>query len=78
MEYSDREFYKRFMRDYNKLHRACPKCGSTRYTVTLVPFPFDFKDPYSYKDENLCKCINCGDVHIFHNRIEVKKEQDEN
>lgn len=61
--------YEKFMMDYNKQHKLCPKCKSDSYSSTCVGYPFYHDDKEGYKDLNRCKCIKCGDTHIRHERV---------
>lgn len=61
------------MDKYNKRHAVCPKCGSTLHSTTLVGYPMYSDKRKEYKDLNDCVCFNCGDKHIRHDRISIKK-----
>ena len=63
-----RKAYEMFMSKYKSEHLCCPKCGATEYRTTLVAYVFNHESPESYKDENACTCMGCGDKHIFHDR----------
>ena len=54
------DIYTRFMRQYDNLHRCCPKCGFYKYESTLLGYVFDEEHPEEYKDKNRCTCLNCG------------------
>lgn len=56
-------------KEYEKQHKACPKCGSEDYTTTLAGYTFNIEHPESYKDLNDCTCHNCGDKHLRHDRV---------
>lgn len=60
--------YSKFMKEYRTAHRACPKCGNTSHTTTLVAYILDMSRKDAYKDMNKCECI-CGDVHTVHDRV---------
>lgn len=62
------EEYNDFMREYHAKHKHCPKCGCTEHTSSLLGYVLysDRKD--EYKDMNRCRCTNCGDTHITHDR----------
>ena len=64
--------YDEFMKEYEKLHKFCPKCGGENYSVTFVGYPLDLKKKDKYKDLNTCVCSECGDKHIVHDRIPLK------
>ena len=64
-----RSEYDEFMDKYEKDHALCPKCGSDDFSTTLVGYMFDREHPEDYKDENECVCSDCGDKHIFHDRV---------
>lgn len=57
-----------FFRVYDLLHEVCPKCGSDNYESTCVGCLLI--DPETYKDENDCTCLDCGDQHIVHDRVQ--------
>jgi hypothetical protein len=61
--------YEKFMDDYNEKHKFCPKCGSESHSTTLVGFPLIREKEEEYQDKNYCKCLGCGDSHIFHDRV---------
>ena len=61
--------YDEFMLDYNELHAACPKCGALAHSTTLVSYIVNMDEPGEYKDKNKCRCSNCDDIHIVHNRV---------
>lgn len=67
--------YKKFMEQYNKDHRLCPKCGSEKHTETYVGYVSNHDNPEDYKDKNYCECLNCGDVHIKHDRVKSFEEK---
>lgn len=62
-----------FREQYKKDHEACPKCGHTGHSSTLVGYVLDLNNKESYKDGNQCVCSNCGDKHIYHDRISKEK-----
>ncbi len=57
-----------FMKQYNKDHECCPKCGETSHSTTFVGFIYYADSPEEYKDRNNCTC-RCGDKHEFHDRV---------
>lgn len=63
------ELYIRFMRQYDNLHRCCPKCGSYKYEATLLGYIFDEEHPEAYKNKNQCTCLNCGWKGIYDERV---------
>ena len=67
-----RDIYKTYMEKYNKEHAACPKCNALFCSITLVGYPFTSEHPDGYKDKNRCVCLNCGDIHIKHDRVPKK------
>ena len=69
-----RDEYDIFMGKYEEDHQCCPQCGSELYRTTLAGYPLDMNNKESYKDENICTCCDCGDVHIRHDR---KPKEDE-
>ena len=65
--------YDKFMKEYKILHKCCPQCGSDGgFSTTLMGYMFYTDDPSSYQDKNACKCMSCGDHHIYHDRIPKK------
>jgi transcription elongation factor Elf1 len=60
---------KAFREKYREDHACCPKCGSLSHSTTLVGYVLNWDDRQNYKDLNRCKCGNCGDVHITHDRV---------
>ena len=68
-----RKEYREFMDNYNLQRKACPKCGSTSYSTTLVAYIMFSDNREAYQDKNACECLNCGDKHIFHNRVPATK-----
>jgi hypothetical protein len=42
--------------------------------TTLVGYIFDLNKAEEYKDKNNCTCSDCGDEHIYHDRVPVKQE----
>lgn len=63
--------YDVFMKEYHRLHEACPKCGATAYSSTYAGYILNMADTESYKDENSCVCSECGDRHITHDRVPI-------
>lgn len=61
--------YEKFMSEYESKHEACPKCGSLAYSTTLMGFVVNMDNKESYKDRNTCTCMDCGDRHIMHDRV---------
>lgn len=61
--------YEEFMERYNRWHECCPECGATEHRSTLMGYIYNSDDPDSYKDENKCECLKCGDKHIRHDRV---------
>ena len=68
-EKKEKQEYDRFMKDYKENHKYCPVCFRESYNITLVGYIFNLQQKDSYKDLNLCECINCGDKHTFHERV---------
>ena len=67
------ETYNKFMKEYKILHECCPNCGSDgSFMTTLVGYIFHTDNPSSYKDKNACTCMECGDKHIYHDRVPKK------
>ena len=64
--------YNKFMKDYDKLHKYCPRCGHEHYVSTLMAFTLDLNNTENYRNENNCTCNKCGDKHIVHDRVENK------
>jgi hypothetical protein len=63
---------KEFLKKYNEEHLCCPNCGSELHSTTLIGFVMDINNPELYKDKNKCKCCECGDNHITHDRVPKK------
>lgn len=63
--------YDAFMKEYNSLHKCCPKCGSEPHMTTLVGYLLDLDHTEDYKDLNRCTCTKCGDSHTMHERISI-------
>lgn len=61
--------YDRFMEEYDRNHACCPKCGSIEYMTTLVGYVLNLDKKDEYKDKNRCRCGDCGDTHITHDRV---------
>jgi hypothetical protein len=64
---------KLFYREYKSLHKCCPNCGSEGYMTTLLSFALDMDKMDDYKDTNRCTCTDCGDIHIYHDRVPSSK-----
>jgi hypothetical protein len=43
-------------KDYKENHRACPNCGSSRYSTTLLPLRYKND---KYEDHNNIRCSDC-------------------
>lgn len=69
LEDTPSEEYTRFMDNYKIEHQCCPKCGSTSHWSTLWGYMWDSSSPETYQDKNQCKCSDCGDKHITHERV---------
>ena len=67
------QVYEKFMKQYDNKHELCPKCGSKEHISTLMGYLFDRNNKDDYKDLNTCNCLNCGDVHTFHERISISE-----
>ena len=67
-----REDYESFMKEYRRLHAACPKCNATQHTSTLVGYIMYSDRRDEYKDLNRCDCKGCGDKHTYHERVPIK------
>ena len=65
--------YKEFMDAYRIKHEVCPNCGQKAHMTTLIGFIFNSSKPEEYKDLNNCTCVNCHDVHTYHERISIKE-----
>jgi pantetheine-phosphate adenylyltransferase len=63
-----------FRKEYRKQHKLCPKCGSDKYSTTLVDYLLVTGEEDRYKDLNNCKCLDCGDKHTAHDRVETFKK----
>jgi transcription elongation factor Elf1 len=63
---------KAFKLRYYADHNYCPKCGHDNCVSTLAAYPFEPNDPTSFKDENICSCGKCGDVHKVHDRVKTQ------
>jgi len=61
--------YNKFMDEYRKLHKLCPKCGVMGHSTTLMGYPLIEGKRDEYKDLNNCVCSNCGNHHTTHERI---------
>lgn len=66
--------YDEFMKEYCRLHAACPKCDSKKHYITLMGYVLNMSDKESYKDKNSCTCLNCSDIHTTHERVEFKNK----
>lgn len=69
---------KKFYEEYKLKHKFCPKCGCEKYSTTLVGYVLNIDKVDEYKDLNVCKCLNCGNTHVMHDRIEnnnIKKKK---
>src|SRR4051812_48608203 len=64
--------YDSFMKEYNKQHMCCPKCGAESHMTTLAGYVLNLDKPEAYKNLNRCDCIACGDVHTAHERVPKK------
>ena len=60
----------KFKKEYKLKHQFCPKCGHSSCTTTLVAYVLYLDKKEDYKDLNRCECLNCGDRHSAHDRIE--------
>ena len=65
--------YEDFMKNYNNLHKCCPKCGSERHSTTLMCYALNMEKKEEYKDLNTCICSDCKDRHRCHDRIPKKE-----
>jgi len=63
------EEIEKFREEYKKDHKCCPKCGALSHSSTLAGYVFNIDKKEEYKDKNRCKCSECGDVHITHDRV---------
>lgn len=60
-----------FLKDYAWEHCRCPRCGSARVDMrTLIGFVVYTGDPKSYRDNNSCKCGNCGWSGTVHDLVD--------
>lgn len=59
-----------FLKEYHRKHKLCPKCGSEKYNTTLVGYPLVAGEEDKYKDLNIYTCLDCGDRHTAHERVE--------
>jgi hypothetical protein len=66
---------KLFYKEYKSLHKCCPNCGSEGYTTTLLGIAFYIDKMDDYKNINICTCEQCGDKHIYHNRVPSSKQK---
>ena len=67
------DWYDNFMKKYNADRKCCPKCGATGHSTTLVGYILVKGKEDEYKDKNGCVCSECGDSHIFHDRVPKKE-----
>lgn len=58
-----------FIDKYKEHHKYCPKCQSGEYSTTLMGYIVNHDKLDEYKDLNECICTNCGNQHIYHERI---------
>jgi hypothetical protein len=65
--------YNKFMKKYRSAHEACPRCGDTSYSTTLIGYPLVAGHEDEFKDLNICICTNCKDRHTGHERISKKE-----
>jgi len=66
----------KFLKEYEENHKCCPKCGSEKYSTTLMDYILDVQYPEKYQDKNNCECLDCGFQHLAHDRVENKNEKD--
>ena len=64
--------YDDFMKKYREEHKYCPNCGHDSCSTTLMGYIFNMGKPEEYQDKNRCQCTECGDVHIYHDRLSQK------
>lgn len=69
-----RKIAEEYQDKYHKDRACCPVCGSKTYTTTLVGYTLNVDSPELYKDENDCTCHDCGDKHIYHDRVPMKRK----
>jgi hypothetical protein len=60
-----------FYEEYKKLHMCCPECGSLKYNKTLLGTILYLDKMNEYKDINKCICLECGNIHIYHDRVDI-------
>jgi transcription elongation factor Elf1 len=65
--------YDDFITSYEIKHKYCPICGEESHTETLEGFIVDYTNLDKYKDKNICVCLNCGNKHTVHDRIDVEE-----
>jgi len=66
----NRKQYEDFIEIYNKKHLRCPRCYElNNYKMKNVSSIFDYEDSEGFKDNNICICNKCGDIHTVHERI---------
>ena len=63
--------YDEFWKDYEIEHQFCPKCGSKPHSTTLVAYIVNLNKPEDFQDRNSCICLNCGDRHKMHDRVNI-------
>lgn len=68
-----RNEYTKFMEKYSNEHCACPKCGSTHHSSTLVAYVYHHDRPEEYKDLNKVTCTNCGWQGVVHDMVPERK-----
>ena len=61
--------YNDFMKQYHLKHKYCPLCGSEKYSKTLMGYPLYNDKKEEYKDLNRCTCSDCGNRHVYHDRV---------
>lgn len=64
--------YDKFIIEYHKSHKYCPKCESSEYRTTLLEYILNWDKKDEYKDMNRCTCIQCGYIHHTHDRVNIK------
>lgn len=63
--------YEKFMSEYNKSHKCCPKCGSSKVLVTFIGFIVNMAKMNDYKDRNSAECA-CGWKGIVDELVPLK------
>ena len=61
--------YEDFMKDYDKMHKCCPVCGSKHHSTTFVAYLYNQNHPEKYVDRNKVECCNCGWIGIKHEMV---------